>query len=253
MLLFCLPFVGCGDGTYPSKTLSFSDIRDGKDITFIALELKPSAAVPWTKPVDIAFDEEFPKFDGQEIWANPTLISLGDGGVFSFPIQDGIDRKKFRDSITIDGGKHLVRGDVFQSSEYYPPGFKFSSDAASANAMQLVQQATSRGERMKRFRKVNQAIHSYHREFGHLPPAVVYGPDGTPWHSWRVLILPFMGLEYTYKQYDFSVPWNDAKNQDVLKNIPEPYVFGEFPSPSSTNTCIVLITGKDTAFPLEAE
>lgn len=253
LALLCL---GCADGTVPSRTVAFSDIKDGKDITFIAVERSVDSSVVWTKPSDVIFDDQFPSFAGPETLPDPTLIALGDGGVFSFRIQPGIDVAKLRDSITIAEGNRVVRGDVYQAAKYYPAGFKFGASSSTwedADPLSAIANATSRGERMKRFKKVMQGLHSYHREFGHLPPAVIYGPDGKPWHSWRVLILPFMGYDYLYKEYDFSVPWDDAKNQAIIERIPEPYVYGEFPSPTSYKTCIALITGQDTAFPLETE
>lgn len=249
--------VGCGDGTVKSPQVSFADIRDGKEITFILAELTPETSVPWTQPVDLAFDDQFPRFEGERLLANPALLALGDGGVFSFHIRPEIDREKFRQAFTIDGGKHMVRGEVFKTSNYYPEGFNFRKSivAAETDASETnpVAAAKSRVDRMKRFKKVVQALHSYHREHGHLPPAVVYGKDGRPWHSWRVLILPYMGYEYLYKEYDQSLPWDDPKNQAIVKRIPEPYVMGEFPHPTSFNTCVVAVTGKGTAFPLNAE
>lgn len=116
-----------------------------------------------------------------------------------------------------------------------------------------VELAKTRVDRMDRFKRVMQALHSYHRQSGHLPPAIVYGKNGKPWHGWRVLILPFLGYEYLFKQYDQSLPWDDPKNQAIVKRIPEPYVIGEFPNPTGFKTSFVLITGKGTAFSLETD
>lgn len=246
-----------GDGLTESPTISFSDIRDGKDITFIAIELAEESAIPWTKPVDVVYDEQFPNFDDELQLANPAYIALGDGGIFSLPITPEIDRETFRKSISISGGKHVVRGDVLKSSSYYPNGKGSSKRQRASNrkdAEAYAQEALARVERMKRFRKVMQALHSYHRDKGHLPPAVVYGEDGKPRHSWRVLILPYMaGQNYIYEQYDFSVPWDAPQNQKILELIPEPYVYGQFPSPTNYDTCIALITGEGTAFPLTSQ
>src|SRR6266545_1941530 len=35
-------------------------------------------------------------------------------------------------------------------------------------------------------------MHNYNDTHGRLPPAVVYGADGEPLYSWRVLLLPYM-------------------------------------------------------------
>src|SRR5215813_429619 len=39
---------------------------------------------------------------------------------------------------------------------------------------------------------------------GRLPPAYVLGKDGKPWHSWRVLILPYIGQKELYDTYRFD-------------------------------------------------
>jgi hypothetical protein len=36
------------------------------------------------------------------------------------------------------------------------------------------------------------ALENYESVHGRLPPAVVYGKDGQPLCSWRVLILPYI-------------------------------------------------------------
>ena len=40
-------------------------------------------------------------------------------------------------------------------------------------------------------KQIGLAMHNFHDVHRHLPPAVIVGPDGKPWHSWRVLLLPF--------------------------------------------------------------
>ena len=50
------------------------------------------------------------------------------------------------------------------------------------------------------------ALINYEWTHGHFPPAFISGPDGTPWHSWRVLLLPFLGEEVVYVQYRFDEP-----------------------------------------------
>ncbi len=53
-----------------------------------------------------------------------------------------------------------------------------------------------------------------------MPPAVVYGPDGRPWHSWRVLILPYIEQGDLYKEYRFDEPWDSPHNIALLPRMP---------------------------------
>lgn len=82
-------------------------------------------------------------------------------------------------------------------------------------------------------KQIQLALHNYHDTYGSFPPAVVHGPDGKPWHSWRVLILPFLERAELYKRYRFDEPWNGPHNQSLLKEFP---TLWEFSCPSDELT-----------------
>ena len=82
-----------------------------------------------------------------------------------------------------------------------------------------------------------------------LPPACVRGPDGKPWHSWRVLLLPSADAKPTYEQYDFSEPWDGPKNRQLAEKIPSGYRCPSAPyAPATfrTITSYVAVTGPGT-------
>ena len=58
---------------------------------------------------------------------------------------------------------------------------------------------------------------------GHLPPAVVYGPDDKPLYSWRVLILPFIEQNDLYKEFRLDEPWDSPHNITLLGRMPAQY------------------------------
>jgi prepilin-type processing-associated H-X9-DG protein len=95
------------------------------------------------------------------------------------------------------------------------------------------------------------AIQSYEIEHGHYPPAYVLGPDGKPWHSWRVLILPHLQEDDLYAKYRFDEPWNGPNNSKLAGQIftktfacPDGYDHER-----TANTNYVLVVGEGTAFP----
>jgi hypothetical protein len=59
------------------------------------------------------------------------------------------------------------------------------------------------------------ALRAYYSEHGSFPPAYIADRSGKPIHSWRVLVLPYLGLNDVYRKYDFRKPWNDPKNVPV--------------------------------------
>ncbi len=70
-------------------------------------------------------------------------------------------------------------------------------------------------------RRIGIALQNYHARFGLFPPAFVGGDDGRPKHSWRVLILPFLGEQALYDAYDFREPWNGPRNRQLAARMPD--------------------------------
>jgi type II secretory pathway pseudopilin PulG len=56
------------------------------------------------------------------------------------------------------------------------------------------------------------ALHNYHDVYKTFPWAITYAQDGTPMHSWRVRVLPYIESGRFYSAYDFDEPWNGPKN-----------------------------------------
>ena len=76
------------------------------------------------------------------------------------------------------------------------------------------------------------------------------GHDEKPWHSWRVLLLPFLGEQEFYDAYDFSQPWNGPDNLQLAKLRPDVYhcpVRGA--GAESMNTTCVAVIASQTAGP----
>jgi hypothetical protein len=71
--------------------------------------------------------------------------------------------------------------------------------------------------------EIGKAIYRFEAEYGYFPPAVIRGPGGAPWHSWRVLLLPYLGQEALYQSYDFSQPWDGEKNRALMARMPDVY------------------------------
>jgi Protein of unknown function (DUF1559) len=67
------------------------------------------------------------------------------------------------------------------------------------------------------------AIHSYQETHGTLPPHAVYGKDGQPLLSWRVLILPFIEQEKLYKKFRLDESWDSPHNIALLSEMPRIY------------------------------
>lgn len=93
------------------------------------------------------------------------------------------------------------------------------------------------------------AVANYHEEYGHYPPAFVLGPDGRPWHSWRVLILPLIEHNELFKEYDFSEPWDGPKNRRLAERMPMLFAFHGDYRPGNTTANYLAVVGAETVWP----
>ena len=92
------------------------------------------------------------------------------------------------------------------------------------------------------------ALHNYHEMYRCFPPAYLADATGTPIHSWRVLILPFIEEKSLYDAYRFDEPWNGPNNLKLADRMPQIFHIPSEPA-STALTNIVAIVGPGTAFP----
>lgn len=96
-------------------------------------------------------------------------------------------------------------------------------------------------------RQIGLALQQYHVAFGSFPPAYVMNESGERWHSWRVLILPYLGQNALHKRYRFDEPWNGKHNRLLLDQMPAVYSCSVLQQKRSTN--YVAIVGAQTVWP----
>jgi hypothetical protein len=93
------------------------------------------------------------------------------------------------------------------------------------------------------------AVANYHETYSSLPPAFVAGPDGTPWHSWRVLILPFLERSDLSSAYRFDEPWNGPNNARLADKIGSIFLRSGLDPATRHTTSFVAVVGPETAWP----
>jgi hypothetical protein len=109
-----------------------------------------------------------------------------------------------------------------------------------------------RGQCRSDLKQIALALLNYEHANGCFPPACIVGLDGKPWHSWRVLVLPFMDYPGLYKEYDFNEPWDGPKNRRLGDQMPHYYRCPSAPysdGKASRMTNYVAVTGPGTAWP----
>ncbi len=72
---------------------------------------------------------------------------------------------------------------------------------------------------------VGEALLAYQNDHGALPPAFTRDVQGRPLHSWRVLILPYLGEKEKalYDQIRLDEPWDSEYNSQFHESMPTLY------------------------------
>jgi hypothetical protein len=119
-------------------------------------------------------------------------------------------------------------------------------------AVQMARSASWQSECGGNLERIGLALQQYHDHHGTFPPAYLADAQGKPMHSWRVLILPYLGdqAKTVYQQYDFNQPWDSDTNMRLASYMPEVYGCPEHPDAlASQETTYMVVMGAETAFP----
>jgi hypothetical protein len=108
---------------------------------------------------------------------------------------------------------------------------------------------TARSRCSSNLERIAQAMLEFEAENGTLPPPFVADDSGQPMHSWRVLLLPYLGEEALFRRYDLSQPWNSLQNLAVAQQMPSVYACPLDSAATSANeTSYMVIVGPQTPF-----
>ena len=97
--------------------------------------------------------------------------------------------------------------------------------------------------------QISLAVLEHEAANSHLPGLANFDGDGNPLLSWRVHLLPHMGMEDLYRQFNLDEPWNSANNIALAGQMPEIYRSPNFDSPDRTP--FLAVAGDSTYFQLD--
>lgn len=76
-------------------------------------------------------------------------------------------------------------------------------------------EAARRAQCVHNLRKIAEAMQQYEAVHGRFPPAYLVDRQGRPMHSWRVLLLPYLGQQDLYDRYRLDERWDSVHNLAV--------------------------------------
>jgi hypothetical protein len=103
-------------------------------------------------------------------------------------------------------------------------------------AVQKQRSAAARAQSQNNLRQIGLAAINYADTYqGRLPPQALFGKDGKPLLSWRVLILPFLEQAALYKEFHLDEPWDSEHNKKLLAKMPKVYAISGQKDPAATH------------------
>lgn len=115
-------------------------------------------------------------------------------------------------------------------------------------AMDGAREAILRSQCQDNIRRLTIAIHDYESKHGQIPPPFSTDSNGNRLHSWRVLLLPFVGEQALYDQIDTSKPWDDPVNIPFHDHMPDVFCcaavkyYSKWRSTGNTTSYIVVVS-----------
>ncbi len=113
-------------------------------------------------------------------------------------------------------------------------------------AVQAAREAARRTQCTSNLKQIALAMHNYHDMYQSFPPAYLADEDGKAMHSWRVLLLPFLGRQALYEQYNFDEPWNSPVNQRITSTVLNVYRCPSDPAAGLPETSYTMLVGPGT-------
>ncbi len=79
-------------------------------------------------------------------------------------------------------------------------------------AVQRAREASRRTQSKNNLKQLGLALHNYHDAFRVFPPGGVFNDEGTAFHGWPTLIIPFVDAAPITQIFDYKQPWDNPAN-----------------------------------------
>ncbi|MES2790175.1 MAG: DUF1559 domain-containing protein [Planctomycetota bacterium] len=93
------------------------------------------------------------------------------------------------------------------------------------------------------------AVNQYEERYHCFPPAYTVDVAGKRLHSWRTLILPYLGQEALYRQIRLNEPWDSPHNKQLHNQRPTIYGHAYVSDTVPGEAHILALVGRETIWP----
>lgn len=135
-------------------------------------------------------------------------------------------------------------------------GLGIAGVRVGGEATARVREGRIRAATVRNLEGVAAAMRAYAADHGHFPAPAIRDADGNPLLSWRVVLLPYLGEDALYRNFDLAAPWDAPQNLAAAESMPAIYRHpatpsrgGRFGVGGPEIAAYYVVTGVDTIFP----
>lgn len=118
--------------------------------------------------------------------------------------------------------------------------------------MEVVREPITQSQTATAMKKMVLGMHNYESAFGAFPTYARFDEDGKSGLSWRVHILPFIGMSELYEQFHLDEAWDSPHNIKLVEQMPSLYApaaaLGEDVEIAANHTVYASPVGEGTFF-----
>ena len=196
-----------------SQRVSLGDIDT--DVTALYVEANENRATEWTRPRDLAFNPANPFSGLGDI--HPDGFSFVTSNSQVFTIDESVSEEAWN-GIVDPGDGFVVTDEILASNETID----------------------------SRIGQLGFAALNFQSSRQRFPASAIYSDAGQPLLSWRVSVLPFLGHQKLFDQFNLDEPWDSPHNLSLLPMMPRTFAVDGIETGFTT---YLAVTGPDTMFP----
>ena len=179
-------------------------------------------------------------FLGYLMTAQTGLMSMNDGNKNLLPIPADF-ASSLLNSLTIEAEGCRIDTTLTKFADFDAVAAKGITDAQAR-----IQEQQKQQQRFEQLALLASAFVAYHQRNQKFPTAI-FAEDGTPLLSWRVGLLPTIGLEVLYRKFKLDEPWDSPTNKPLLDEMPSIFAASE-PSVEKNKTILRYFDSEGTPF-----
>lgn len=112
---------------------------------------------------------------------------------------------------------------IYEVKDFQDASVIGSLTAMLLPAIQASRVAAGRAQSANNLKQLGLALHNFESAYKTFPATAGLDDEGEPMVSWRVAVLPFLGENALFNEFNLEEPWDSEHNLALLERMPDVY------------------------------